>query len=436
MKVIHVLNHFLPQQTAGTEVYAWALSKALLELNYDIQVLIPNYGSTTNETYTYDGISVIKFSDPTTIDRQLMLGQKHSLGIDSFNRILELERPDIIHFHEIGSGNGVTLDHLITAKNHGLKVLVTFHLAGYSCMTGGLINSKNQICEGKYDLHDCTKCALSKKGIKIGNSFLSGVSVLLRKSEISTLRWNNKVGTLLGTSEIIHSHNTRLHQIIKFSDRVVTLTDWYKDVLIKNRVEENKIRTVYQGLSSYEKLELKSKKNNQTLNLVYVGRITEIKGIHILIKAVESIKDKEITLSIYGEDDNTNYGAELRLKTKSNINISWKGKIPTNRVRDEISKYNLLCLCTTITEMSPLVFLEARSVGVPIIASNVLGNRKLIEDKINGFLFDFNNYKSLRNKLLEIFNNPRLLKQVNVFEEEIRTFKDVALEYSKIYGEL
>lgn len=436
MKIFHVLNHFLPQQTAGTEVYTWALSKALLGLNHDIKVLIPNYGSTANESYSYDGIDVIKFSDPTTIDRELILGKKQPLGIDSFRRILELENPEIIHFHEIGSGNGVTLNHLITAKNLGLKVMVTFHLAGYSCMTGGLINSKNEICEGRYNLYDCTKCVLSKKDIKIGNSILSGVSVLLRKSEISTLSWNNRVGTLLSISEIIQSHNTRLHQIIKFSDCVVTLTDWYKEVLIKNRVEENKISTVYQGLSYFKKLVTNVKKKNQTINLVYVGRITEIKGIHILISAVESIKEKEITLSIYGDDDTTNYGAELRLKTKSNLNISWKGRIPPNKVREEISKYDLLCLCTTITEMSPLVFLEARSVGVPIIASNVLGNKKLIDDNKSGFLFDFNSSESLRNKLLEILNNPSLINEVNNFKQEIRTFKDIALEYSKIYSEL
>ncbi len=436
MKVIHVLNHFLPQQTAGTEVYTWALSRALLDLNFDIKVLIPNYGSTTDETYSYDGICVIKFSDPTTIDRELILGQKQSLGLDSFRRILELEKPDIIHFHEIGSGNGVTLNHLITANNLRLKVIVTFHLAGYSCMTGGLINSKNQICDGKYQLYDCTKCVLSKKGVKIGNSILSKASVIISKSEFSTLNWNNRLGTLLGTSEIIHNHNTRLHQIFRLSDRVVTLTDWYKEVLIKNNVEQNIIRTVYQGLSNYTKIKSQIQKDKKVLKLVYVGRITEIKGIHVLIKALEIIKGQEITLAIFGEDDNTTYGSVLRLKTESNSNIIWKGKIPPHKVREEIAKYDLLCLCTTITEMSPLVFLEARSVGVPIIASNVLGNAKLIDDNINGFLFDFNNSKSLSRKLIEIINNPKLLEQVSLIKNEIVTFNDIALEYSKIYSEL
>ncbi len=436
MKVIHVLNHFLPQQTAGTEIYTWALSKALLDLNFDIKVLIPNYGSTTDEAYSYDDICVIKFSDPTPIDRELILGQKQSLGIDSFRKILELEKPEIIHFHEIGSGNGVTINHLITAKNLGLKVIVTFHLAGYSCMTGGLINSKNQICDGKYHLYDCTKCVLSKKGVKVGNEILSKTSVLISKSEFSTLNWNNRLGTLLGTAEIIQNHNTRLHQIIRFSDRVVTLTDWYKEVLIKNNIEENKIRTVYQGLSNYKKIKSQVRKDKKVLNLVYVGRITEIKGIHILIRAIESIKDQEITLSIFGEDDNTSYGSELKIKTENNPKIIWKGKIPPNEVREEIAKYDLLCLCTTITEMSPLVFLEARSVGVPIIASNVLGNAKLIEDNSNGFLFDFNNIKSLSRKLIEIINNPILLEQVSLRKTEIFTFNDIALEYSKIYSEL
>jgi hypothetical protein len=42
VKIIHILNHFLPQQTAGTEIYVWALCKHLQELNYNVSVLIPN----------------------------------------------------------------------------------------------------------------------------------------------------------------------------------------------------------------------------------------------------------------------------------------------------------------------------------------------------------------------------------------------------------
>ena len=44
MKVFQVLNHFLPQQTAGTEVYTWALSKQLQQKGVEVEIIIPHYG--------------------------------------------------------------------------------------------------------------------------------------------------------------------------------------------------------------------------------------------------------------------------------------------------------------------------------------------------------------------------------------------------------
>jgi hypothetical protein len=46
MKVLQVLSHFLPQQTAGTEVHIWALSKQLEQQGVNTQVEIPNFGKT------------------------------------------------------------------------------------------------------------------------------------------------------------------------------------------------------------------------------------------------------------------------------------------------------------------------------------------------------------------------------------------------------
>ena len=44
MKVLHCLNHFLPDQIGGTEVYTYSLITALEKKNIHLKVLIPNYG--------------------------------------------------------------------------------------------------------------------------------------------------------------------------------------------------------------------------------------------------------------------------------------------------------------------------------------------------------------------------------------------------------
>ena len=155
MKIIHVLNHFLPQQTAGTEVYTWALSKELIKNGVEVKVLIPNYGTDIHESYIYDGIQVHQFSEPSLVDRELIMGFREADGLKNFDSFLEQEKPNIVHFHELAGSNGIGLPHVRAAKKMGSKVIMTFHLAGYTCATGTLMYKGRTPCNGKINTLKC-----------------------------------------------------------------------------------------------------------------------------------------------------------------------------------------------------------------------------------------------------------------------------------------
>ena len=63
--------------------------------------------------------------------------------------------------------------------------------------------------------------------------------------------------------------------------------------------------------------------------------------------------------------------------------------------------YSDIYLSTSLYEGLPLSILEAMSVGLPIIASNVVGNLDTVENGINGYLYDLNDY-SIAVKYLKI----------------------------------
>ena len=160
MKVIQVLNHFLPQQTAGTEVYTWALSRQLQQHGVAVQVLIPHYGNTKDADYVYDGIAVHEYAEPSVLDRSLIMGFRLPDGLKNFVAHLKNEKPDLVHFHELAGSNGITLQHIQAAKASGAKVIMTFHLAGYSCKTGTLVYKGESLCDGVIDLQKCSTCYL------------------------------------------------------------------------------------------------------------------------------------------------------------------------------------------------------------------------------------------------------------------------------------
>ena len=50
--------------------------------------------------------------------------------------------------------------------------------------------------------------------------------------------------------------------------------------------------------------------------------------------------------------------------------------------------------------------MEAMLIGIPIIATEIRGNKDLISNDINGYLYKPGDIKSLKIKLLKILNNP------------------------------
>jgi glycosyltransferase involved in cell wall biosynthesis len=437
MKIIQVLNHFLPQQTAGTEVYTWALSKALKANNVEVKVIIPNYEKSNDEEYAYDGLTVHKYAEPSNVDRSLIMGFREPDGLATFGAYLEKEKPDIVHFHELAGSNGIGISHLRAAKKKGAKVIMTFHLASYTCATGTLMYKGKTPCGGKINAIKCSACYLHKKGLGGTSNILAAVSTILKRLHVDTSKLNHPMGTALGTASIIRRKEEKLHELMELCDHVVCITKWYQQVLHINRVHMNKVSFIEQGLPTAfsENIERLNQKDTP-IKLMFLGRISPFKGLHLLIEALVNFSATEIELSIFGNSDGTDYEVQLREKTKGKVNICWKGVLDQDKVQEEMHQHDLLCLCSTFSEMSPLVIQEARAAGLPVLASNAPGNIEQLDHGTNGLIFAMNDLESLKKQLKNIIENPEILIELKKNIQVPHSFSKVAREYDNLYQKL
>lgn len=438
MKILHVLNHFLPNRVAGIEVYVFHLSQQLINLGIDVVVVTPNYGSDLYNEYTYDNIIVKQYPEVSAPNRDLIFGIKKPNSLKSFQKILELESPDVVHFHEISGSNGILIDHIKVADKLICKKLMTFHLVNCSCPSGSLVINGVEECDGLVKLSKCTSCYLSHKGLTFGEDLVSLISILFYKLGINTARWNNKLGTALNSARYIRKKQDELRKIFTICDNVIVLTNWYKNVLRTNKLNENKIVYIPQSFS-HPKNEFfkKNQVENQQIKILYLGRIAKVKGLHILLSAISKINKRLISLDIYGQIFDRDYTKELKAKYSSFENIQWHDSISPKDSCQLISSYDLLSVPSIIAEMSPNVIKEAFAVGVPVIASKLKGIEELIQHGKTGLLFDLNNAESLKNEILKCIQNPEFLEVLrrNIGEHKGNSV-NIALRHIELYNNL
>jgi glycosyltransferase involved in cell wall biosynthesis len=253
---------------------------------------------------------------------------------------------------------------------------------------------------------------------------------------IDFTKLNHPIGTVLGTCTIINRLERKLIELVDLCDNVVCITNWYQKVLILNGIDEDKITYVGPGLPHSNSSSSVCISKGHAIKLMFLGRISQVKGLHLLIEALELFSDSEFELSIYGSSDGTNYEHNLKEKTKGKSNIHWKGSLTQVQVNEEMKKHDLLCLCSTVCEMSPLVIQEARASGLPVLVSNVYGNKEQLEHGATGLMFEMNDITSLQQKLFELIKNPNLLKEMKSNIHSPRSFRNVAIEYLNLYEKI
>ncbi len=428
----------MPYHIAGTEVYVMALMKNLYEIGIQSSVIIPNYGKDINEVYTIEGFAVLKYAEPSVIDRALQMGKRTPDGLKNFEQLILEQDPDIIHFHELAGSNGLGLAHMKLAKSLGFKTFMTFHLSVYTCKTGTLMFEQRKACDGVMRDHKCTACWYELKGITGWKaSILRNGSKALSTLNIDISSLQSSISTALSFPSIIKKGRKDFDSLIYHCDAIVAISNWYMEVLRKNTKEYHKFHLIEQALP------VKRNKDFQTytkavgvLRLVFIGRISHFKGITDLLSAIKLLPKNQVFLDIYGDSGEPEYMELCKSMSADMSNVNWKGRLAMENVVTSLSGYDVLCLPSVICEMAPLVIQEAFAAGIPVLASNVYGNAEQIKDGTNGWLFKFRDIADLKFKINELLENPKLIELAKANIPAVRSFSKVAEEYAVLYKEI
>lgn len=228
-------------------------------------------------------------------------------------------------------------------------------------------------------------------------------------------------------------------------DCLIAITEKIADQAGRNLpMEESKIEQVYYGVEapreipSYITKELRERFSIKgKFNVCLFGRISEFKGQHLLIEAINILGNQGITINamIIGDIFERKYFERLKNQIESKgLNNQIRFLEFYQNPMELMTCFDALVL-TTKRETFGLVLVEAMHAGIPVIGSNEGGVPEIISHEETGLLFESWNATSLANEIKKLALDKRLRERLAEKGKKMAAQKfDAETQYQKVYS--
>ncbi|MBW4441167.1 MAG: glycosyltransferase [Plectolyngbya sp. WJT66-NPBG17] len=425
MNVIQTSAWFPPDSFGGVEVYLDGLVNDLSAIGLNCKVAAArSQNQPTIEQYNQTEV----YRYPTE-------------DLKAFRNWLIENRCEIYHQHTLRSGCG--LPHLQSAKQLGMKTIVTIHMPDVACLRGTMMQGGNSACDGKIEIARCSACLGVSKRVPIWASEVlsrlpSSIAVpmrdLLRHASDVRLR---QLGTTIATPAQVRNQRRQFDQMVELSDRIVVVCQWLYDAFVLNGVPESKLVLSRHGVSTSVKPIARSP--NSPIRIGFLGRWQETKGVQILAQALQQIPNAPVELVIHATHADQHSAANREsvlaiAKTDSRIQIN--PPLARSEITNALAQFDLLAVPSQWLETGPLVVLESLAAGTSVIGSNLGGISELVRHGIDGWLVPARDVKSWANAIAHLSENPDTIEQLKQGIQPVKTRQAVAAEMLQLYRSL
>lgn len=185
----------------------------------------------------------------------------------------------------------------------------------------------------------------------------------------------------------------------------------------------------------YSPQKVDEKRND--INFLFVGRLLKEKGVSELIKATKRLKQKhsEIKVTIVGGFDSnpSSINKEAIDKFMKDGIIDYLGVISDKLELKRIYSQHDVFVLPSYREGTPRSTLEALSMGLPVLTTDVPGCRTTVIDGVNGKLVPAENCQALFEGMLYFIENKEVLIEYGENSRKLAVDKfDVNIVNSKI----
>jgi len=218
-------------------------------------------------------------------------------------------------------------------------------------------------------------------------------------------------------------------------DRFLSPSRFVADELVRWGLEAERVEHLGTGLA--EGGAPARVPRGEKVRVRFLGSLIPSKGAHVLVEAWSRLSPElreRAELVLFGPPGHdAAYTASLE-RAVQDAGARWGGLLSRDEVPLELAQTDLVCLPSLWFENLPLVVLEARAAGVPLLVSDLGGLSEAVGEGTGGWRFPAGDPVALAEKLGELLKDPTALEAMEVppapdadahFERLLKVYEEV-----------
>lgn len=139
------------------------------------------------------------------------------------------------------------------------------------------------------------------------------------------------------------------------------------------------------------------------LRLAFVGQAVERKGLPVLLRAFEALRDHDVPVELTVVGANRDEVAPMLLDDRG---VTVLGRVCDAEKQRVLESADLLCAPSLGGESFGMVLTEGFAAGTPVVASDIAGYRDVVRDGLDGLLVPRGDATALAEALHELWHAP------------------------------
>jgi glycosyltransferase involved in cell wall biosynthesis len=380
------------------------LSQALRERGHQVTVLTriedPGAAEFSVREEQVDGLEVVQIvNNHGRTSAALRFHYDNSFCDAPFLQLLERFYPDVVHFQHLAH---LSVSLIPLAASLGYPTVLSLHDFFFPCHRIHLIDAQTRLCAGPERGERCLPCL---------EEFAPPEEIRRRFFYMENAL--QAPGLIIVPSAFLAQKTLSYFPFLRERLRVVPLG--IQPVLTQVR----------------------DRQPGMPLRILYVGFFFPPKGAHVLIEAIKGLPSQAVEVSLYGASSAfwQPYADQVRAEAQG-LPVHFYGSYTHDQLASILSCHDVLVMPGICEETFSIVTREALLAGLPVIAARRGALPEVVQDGVNGLLFEAENVTDLRRCLARLVAEPELVQRLRPLNPGIKTMAEYGQEMEEMYTQL